>query len=156
MKRTVRGRTPANAPQVAFSAVENGSSVASASTDGPAQPPSSTSDCQRATEGRTVVTSFVAVGAHLFWIFAGPAVLALLLIAIALRRTAEFSAVDIAYFLVAGAVLACRWIDQRTGQATTGTGELATWADFRRYAVRLPPASLGIWILVKLVAGFLG
>jgi hypothetical protein len=109
-----------------------------------------------ATEGRTVVTSFVAVGAHLFWIFAGPVVLALLLIAIALRRTAEFSTLDIAYFLVAGAVLACRWIDQRTGQAITGTGEVATWADFRRYAIRLPPVSLGTWILVKLLAGFLG
>jgi hypothetical protein len=80
----------------------------------------------------------------------------LLLIGIALRRTADFSTADAAYFLVAAAVLACRWMDQRTGQATTGTGELATWADFRQYAIRFPPMALGIWIVVKLMAGLLG
>jgi len=156
MKRTVRGRTGANAPKINSSVVAESALATPPSNDGVAPLPSSTMDEQKATAGRTVVTSFVAVGAHLFWIFADPMVLGLLLISIALRRTADFSMADAAYFLVAAAVLACRWIDQRTGQATTGTGELATWAHFRQYAIRFPPLALGIWIVVKLMAGLLG
>lgn len=154
MKRTVRGQTSATASKTNTSVIAE-SAVSTPSADA-AGAPSAAGDEQAAGKDRTVVTSFVAVGAHLFWIFVGPVVLALLLISIALSRTVAFSMADIGYFLVAGAVLACRWIDQRTGQATTGTGERATWADFRRYAIRLPPAAFGIWILVKLMAGWLG
>lgn len=156
MKRTVRGRASAAAPPTDTSASTSSTLPAPSLVDDGAPSPPPTVDERVGATRRTVVTSFVAVGAHLFWIFVGPVVMALLLISIAMRRTVDISATDIAFFLVAGAVLACRWIDQRSGQATTGTGQLATWADFRRYAIRLPPTAIGIWGGAKMMAGILG
>lgn len=155
MKRKVRGRTLLNAPRINTSASADSTLCVPSSADDDARSPSQTVEEQATTSGRPVMTSFAALGAHLAWIFIGPAVMALLLISIALRRTVDISAVDIAYALVASAVFACRWIDQRTGQATTGTGERSTWADFRRYAIRLPPTAIGIWGGAKLMAFFL-
>lgn len=155
MKRKVRERTPSTAPRINTSASADSTFRAPSSADDGARAPSPTVEERTTTSERPVMTSFAALGAHLFWIFIGPAVMALLLISIVLRRTVDVSTVDIAYVLVASAVLACRWIDQRTGQATTGTGERSTWTDFRRYAIRLPPTAIGIWGGAKLMAFFL-
>jgi hypothetical protein len=55
------------------------------------------------------------------------------------------------YFLVVAVMLLGRWVDQRSGQGTTTTGEPSTWEDFRRYALLLPPLALGAWILANVV-----
>lgn len=156
MTRTTRDRNATSTPKKTdTAAVNDHPAIPRPPRDAP-QSPSLTVGKEDVTAGPAVVTSFVAAGTHLFWIFVGPVVSVLLLISIALRQSGSFSTSDAAYFLVAGAVFACRWIDQRTDQATTSTGELATWADFRRYAIRLPPIAIGTWIVVKLMAGFLG
>lgn len=156
MKRTVHDRTSATARRTGTSTITDSRLHAPSSPDDGAPSPSPPTGEQLAAPGRPVMTSFVAAGTHLFWIFFGPVVMALLLVSITMRWTFDLSTTDFAYFLVATAVFACRWIDQRSGQATTGTGELATWADFRRYAIRLPPVAVGMWVGAKLLAGFLG
>jgi hypothetical protein len=156
MTRTTRGRNAASTPEKTDRAAVDGNPATPRSTSDTPRSASLAVGREEVTAGRAVVTSFVAVGAHVFWIFAGPVVLVLLLINIVLRRSGSLSTSDAVYFLVAAAVFACRWIDQRTGQATTSTGELATWTDFRRYATRLPPVAIGTWIVVKLVSGWLG
>lgn len=117
---------------------------------------SSTAEPTSAPAGRIVVTSFGIFAAHVFWLLLGPATLTVLLIGIFLAHSGSFTIRDAAVGLVVAGMLVCRWIDQRSGQSTTSTGETATGEDFRRYMLRVPLAALGIWGVVKLLGSLLG
>jgi hypothetical protein len=81
----------------------------------------------------------------------GPFILFLILISIVRLGTGWLTALDAAYFVVVAAMILCRWFDQRSGQASTTTGAPATWADFRRYALLLPPLAIGAWVLANVL-----
>ncbi len=96
-----------------------------------------------------VITSVKVLVAHVTWFFAGPFILFLILINIVRLGTGWLTALDAAFFVVVAAMLLGRWIDQRSGQGTTTTGEPSTWDDFRRYALLMPPVATGAWILAN-------
>jgi hypothetical protein len=98
-----------------------------------------------------VVTSGTVLAAHVTWMLYGPFTLFLILINIVRLGTGWLTALDAAYFVVVAAMILCRWFDQHSGQATQSTGELSTWADFRRYALLLPPLAIGAWVLANVL-----
>ena len=144
----------------------NRTNTGSATSDAPPSPAGSTADANSSPPvsggsagpggspdvpgGRTVSPCY-GVTAHVAWIFVGPFILLLLLINIVRLGTGWLTALDAAYFVVVAAMILCRWIDQRSGQAITTTGEPSTWADFRRYALLLPPLAIGAWILANAI-----
>jgi hypothetical protein len=117
----------------------------------PATSPTTTRDGQAAPSSLVVVTSFVVLGAHLTWMLYGPFILFLILVKIVSVGTGWLTTLDATYFIVVAAMIAGRWIDQRSGQAAKSTGERSTWEDFRRYALLLPPLAIGAWILANLL-----
>jgi len=99
-----------------------------------------------------VITGFKGLIVHVTWIFIGPLVLIMVLLGIMNLGQGWATSLDVLFFVFLGIMLACRWIDQRSGQAMTGYGEPATWADFRRYAVRMPIVAVLAWIAANIAA----
>jgi hypothetical protein len=102
-----------------------------------------------------VVTSVAIMLVHLFWSFVGPIVFALLLSSIVRAGGRWLTAVDSAALLVAALILVARWIDQRSGQATTTSGDPATREDFRRYVLVFPPVAGAAWIAAHLAGSYM-
>ena len=100
---------------------------------------------------RVPITKFSVLAVHVAWMLIGPFVLLVTLVNIVRLGTGWLTILDAVYFIVVVGMILCRWIDQRSGQATTSTGETATWADFRRYAMLLPPLAIGAWILANAI-----
>ncbi|MHB8970660.1 MAG: hypothetical protein ACYC3X_13170 [Pirellulaceae bacterium] len=98
-----------------------------------------------------VVTSGTALAAHVTWMLYGPFILLLILAKIVSLGTGWLTALDVTYFIVVAGMILCRWLDQRSGQATQATGEPSTWADFKRYAILLLPLAMGAWILANVL-----
>jgi hypothetical protein len=103
----------------------------------------------------TSITSVRMLVAHVVWVLAGPPLLFVLGVAILLSGGHWFGLVDIAFFALAVAMLACRWLDQRTGHAVDSFCEPVTWADFRMYAVKLLAATAAIWCVAHAARRFL-
>ena len=98
-----------------------------------------------------IVTSFKVLVAHVTWIFVGPLILVLILANIVRAGTGWLTALDATFFVLVAAMILCRWVDQRSGQGTTMTGEPSTWENFRRYALLLPPLAVGLWALANVL-----
>ena len=98
-----------------------------------------------------VVTSFTILAAHFTWFLLGPLLLLVILMSIVRTGTGWLTALDVAFLVVVAAMILGRWVDQRSGQGTTMTGEPLRWEDFRRYAILLPPLAVGLWILANVL-----
>ena len=101
-------------------------------------------------EGRAI-TSLSVFAAHLTWFFIGPLALLLLLLRIVEAGTGWATVLDFVYFAMLAVIEGARWVDQRSGQSTTSTGEPSTWEDFRRWAVVFPLVALAAWIGANLI-----
>lgn len=95
------------------------------------------------------ISPFVMVS-RLFWMLFGPMLLLLLCVYILNSGTGWVTLVDGAFFVVLGAILLARWIEYRSGHALTATGEPATAAHFRRYALGLLLICGAVWVLANL------
>lgn len=84
--------------------------------------------------------------ARLIWILVGPVVLMFMAYAIVTAGSGWTTAWDVAYVVVVGLMIGGRWIEQRSGAATTATGDRATMHHFRRYVVVLAAVAAVIWI----------
>lgn len=111
----------------------------------PAQPP----------PPERVLTSFWLFSVHLFWVLIGPPLFILAGVAMLLSGTQWFGAIDIAFLVLVVLMLACRWVDQKSGVAVNSFGERTTWADFRMYAIKLVATSVLVWCGAHVVSMFL-
>ncbi|MHB8970662.1 MAG: hypothetical protein ACYC3X_13180 [Pirellulaceae bacterium] len=138
----------------------NRTNTGSATTDAPPSPAGSTADANSSPPvsgsstgpvERVPITSVTVLAIHVAWMLIGPFILLLLLVNIVRLGTGWLTTLDVTYFIVVTGMVLCRWIDQRSGQAAKSTGEPSTWADFRRYALLLPPLAIGAWILANAI-----
>lgn len=90
--------------------------------------------------------------ARFFWMAAGNAILAFLMIFIAQQQGAALSWRDAAFWSVVAALAAARLIDIRWLDGRTTEGEPATMTLWRRWAALLVAISLVLWVLAHLVA----
>jgi hypothetical protein len=92
-----------------------------------------------------------AVLGRLFWMMVGPFILGIFAISITERRDGWFSPLDGLYFVVLGGILLGRWLEFRSGRPLTATGEPATVAHLRRYALVLSLLGVAVWVVANLV-----
>lgn len=97
------------------------------------------------------INSFSVLGARLTWVIAGP--LALVAITIGIIRTGSgwLTGLDLAFAIAIGLMLLGRWFEQRSGSATTLTGEPTTFEQYKHYMVALVPVAAAIWIIANVV-----
>jgi hypothetical protein len=58
---------------------------------------------------------------------------------------------DTAFGMVVGLLLLSRWVEFRSGAATTPTGEPATPEQSRRSVTLPPPLAVAVWIVANVV-----
>ena len=97
------------------------------------------------------LSSTPAFFGRLSWMIVGPFALAIVALSIAERRDGWFALLDLIYFLILGGMLLGRWLEYRYSEPLTATGEPATVADLRRYALALGLLGLGAWVAANLV-----
>ena len=102
-------------------------------------------------EDRPVVTQMTPLVARLLWFFFGPMVLMITLWGILYQGSGWITVLDAVYLAAVLVMIGARWVEQRSGQAMTTTGQRATWADFRRYATLLVPIAVGAWIAANAI-----
>jgi hypothetical protein len=88
---------------------------------------------------------------RIFWVILGPMLLALLTMGIVSRGNGWLTLLDLAFLAVLVAVIGARWIEFHGGAAQTSTGEPATAAHLRKYAVVTIVVGLGVWIVANLL-----
>jgi len=98
-----------------------------------------------------VITSGWIVLMRAVWMFLGPMALLLICLWIAHSSTGWLTALDAAYFAIIALMIGCRWAEQKSGKATTATGEPATWSNFNRYVVALVPLAVVAWIVLNVI-----
>jgi hypothetical protein len=86
---------------------------------------------------------------RLFWMFVGPMMLMLATIHIVFNGTGWLTPVDGFYFAVLGGLILGRWLEFGGGKPLTGTGEPATWHDFRRYSCGVAILGIAVWVLAN-------
>ena len=105
----------------------------------------------RSPEQAPVVTNSWILLARVFWMILGPMALVIVCLAIANSSTGWLTPLDAGYFAILGLMIGCRWAEQKSGQATTATGEPATWSNFNRYVVALVPLAVVVWVVVNVI-----
>jgi hypothetical protein len=101
-------------------------------------------DSERPAEAREVST-LGPLFCRLTWFILGPVALLGLTYAIATRGGGWVTLLDLSFVLVGGLVIGARWMELRSGTATTATGEPATAAQVRRYSQVLALLAAGVW-----------
>jgi hypothetical protein len=95
-------------------------------------------------------SSGVVVMARLVWMFIGPLVLLGLAYAMASEQRGWLAAQSIAFIVILGLVVVCRWADPLTSD-----GEPTTREHLRRYALRTFLAGGFAWALANLAGNHL-
>jgi len=62
---------------------------------------------------------------------------------------------DLLFLLIIPGLIVSRWVEQRSGAATTITGEPATPAHLRRYTRVVVPVALAAWLAANIVGNHL-
>lgn len=89
------------------------------------------------------------------WAILGPMVLLLTISGIVSRGGGWFTGLDVLFAMVVGLMILGRWVEQRSGCATTLRGEPATVEQGKRYAAVLLLAAAATWIAAKVVGNHL-
>jgi hypothetical protein len=97
------------------------------------------------------INSFSVLIARLTWVILGPIALLLTTWGIVASGTGWFTGLDAFFGVVAGLMLFGRWVEHRSGAATTLQGEPATDAEFRWYMTVLPPLVACLWIVANIL-----
>lgn len=87
---------------------------------------------------------------RLSWLVFGNFVLLLSLLSILRAPSQSLTAADAIYLAAIAALIALRYVDVCYFAGTKSTGEPATLADWRAYAVRVVVLAGGLWGLVRL------
>jgi hypothetical protein len=96
-------------------------------------------------------TSMSALFGRILWLMIGPLALILALYHIVTTSTGWWDASDIIYFVILGGMILGKWLEFRGGNPQTASGEPATPAQLRRYALTVLVAGPIIWVLANLV-----
>lgn len=112
-----------------------------------------TSDPQAPQSGE--IRSFGILAARMVWAIFGPLVLVLLAYSIAAAGSGWLTSLDLAFAIVTAVMLAARWVEYRSGTATTLAGEAATPQHLRRYAIALVACTCGLWLAANLLGNHL-
>jgi len=109
-------------------------------------------DPNRSPQAPPEITSIGVLAARVVWMLMGP--LALLVLAYGIVRAGPGwrTAWDAAFLIVVALMIGARWVEQRSGTATTVTGEPASPVHFRRYVRVLLPVAAAGWIAANLLA----
>jgi len=92
------------------------------------------------------ITSLAVLGARVTWTALGPLTLAVIGALIVSKGTGWATALDVCFGLVVGLMLLGRWVEQRSGSATTMRGDPTTLQQRKRYMVHLALAAAAIWV----------
>ncbi len=118
---------------------------AEGATAAPTETPAEPREVQEITSGKLIL-------ARIFWVFLGPVALSLMLLGIANAGSGWATLLDLAFLMVLGLTVLCRWSEQRSGKAMTAYGdEPSTWAHFRRYVRTFVPLALVAWIVANAI-----
>jgi hypothetical protein len=99
---------------------------------------------------QTQSPSLAVIAFRMFWMMIGPIALGGLGFAIIRAGTGWLTALDVAFFLVLGAMVLARWLEFKRGDARTATGEPASEGHLRRYVVTALGLGLTVWVLANL------
>jgi hypothetical protein len=83
------------------------------------------------------------------WMLIGPAIVILSLLLLFRGDRGNFSTADAVLWIAVGACVVLRYVDVSRLNGLKATGERATMADWRRYAVVLVIVASGLWILAR-------
>lgn len=97
------------------------------------------------------ITSLSLLLARMIWVIGGPMVLFVVLATTFTRDGGWFTGMDAFYAIVVVLILACRWIEQRSGHAKTASGEPSSAQNFRNYCIGMIFGSAGAWAVTKLI-----
>ena len=92
------------------------------------------------------IASVTVLLARLMWTFVGPLVLVFTAYKIVSVGNGWLTLWDGLFGAVVALMLGGRWLELRSGAATTMTGQPATAADFRRYGRIVVLTMAGVWI----------
>lgn len=101
------------------------------------------------------IDSLWVLGARLTWTILGPAALLLLVFGIVTRGSGWTTGLDAGFGVVVGLMLLGRWVEQRSGSATTLQGEPASPHAYRRYLVAFGILAAVVWVAVNLLGNHL-
>jgi hypothetical protein len=101
------------------------------------------------------IASFSALGGRLTWAVAGPPALLGILYGIVSGGAGWLTRLDVGFALVVGLMLLGRWVEHRSGTATTLSGDAAGANHFRWYATILIPVAAAAWIIAKVVRNYM-
>jgi hypothetical protein len=101
------------------------------------------------------IRSFSVLGARLTWIMFGPVAAVMLLVEIVSHGTGWFTRLDAAFGGVVGLMILGRWVEQRSGCATTSTGEPATLEQCKRYTVLVLLGGAAAWVAANVLGNYL-
>jgi len=89
---------------------------------------------------------------RIYWMFAGNAVLAMLLVWLILNHP-EFPCLqDAGYLLTLASLVAVRYVDIRHLKGETGeSGTAATMADWRKYSLFLVTGCVAAWLAIRIL-----
>jgi len=112
-------------------------------------------DLQTPTQQKpAAITSFGVLLARLTWTAFGPLALGATLWGVATARQ-WLTSFDVVVACIVGLMILGRWIEQRSGTATTMTGETATVGHCKRYTASLLIVAVAAWIAAKLLGTYL-
>lgn len=93
------------------------------------------------------ITSFTVFGARLTWSVLGPLALALVTMGIVSKGNGWLTVLDVIFGVIILWMLLGRWVEYRSGQGTSTSGERTTRSDFRRYVAGLLGMALALFVL---------
>jgi hypothetical protein len=97
------------------------------------------------------IASVSVILARVMWTLLGPALAGLAALAIAMRGTGWLTPMDAFYGIVIALMISGRWVEQRSGSATTVTGSPATIHHFHRYVIILLLVSAVVWVVANVI-----
>ena len=101
------------------------------------------------------ITSFGVLAARLIWTALGPLALVATLWGVASARKGWLTPLDAVFAVIVGVMILARWIEQRSGTATTMTGQPATGAQCKRYTVGLLMVAVVAWVAATVLGSYL-
>ena len=97
-------------------------------------------------------SSVLGILLRLFWMIIGNVVLGFSGLYILWGRESFFSVFDISYGAVVPLLIVSRYVDIAKFHGATGTGEPATMAHWRRYALGVLVISVAAWVILHGIA----
>lgn len=105
-------------------------------------------------QGGDIRSGNVLMG-RMTWMMFGPVALLFAIYAIVSQGSGWFAIADVAYGAVVALMVGGRWMEQRSGSATTAAGEPATAEHYKRYVRTLLPIAAGAWVAANVLGNHL-